>query len=114
MIYNINNKKGFNLKDNSVLQDSIERKRKENEANEFVSSISQFINGAQASEIEKVAELMTYNHPTLQQDFMRFFMSFVDFMSQNKKVDNRNIDSVLLSIEIMREIPDSDRNLRKL
>ena len=107
-------KEVFILKDNSILQSRIAERNKESRVDEFAYFMSDFINGANSSEIKGVASKMANSHPTLQQGFMKLFMDFVESMSESNKVDNRNIDSVALAIEIMREIPESDRTLREI
>lgn len=53
-----------------------------------------------------VAETMAYNHPTLQQSFMRLCLKFIKKMSEKKYWDGRNEASVKTAQKIMEAFGD--------
>lgn len=62
--------------------------------------INRFSNGA------TLAEKLANNHPTLQQNTMRFFVAFVRAMAANEWPDDRNRASVNLAKELVRQWGD--------
>ena len=97
-----------------ALRDSV--KRKEEEGKEFGASIMRFINKTNSSslEIKSAIHVMANDHPTLQQDLMRFFLMFIEELSNKDATDLRNKDSINLAKEIIKEVSESDRILRRI
>jgi len=94
-----------------ALKSSVNRNSEDGE--EFGASIMSFINriNHNSSEMKSAIHVMVNDHPTLQQNLMRFFIMFVEELAKKDTVDLRNQDSVELAREILREIPDVKRNL---
>ena len=94
-----------------TLKHSVNRKLEDGQ--EFGASIMSFINRVNhnSSEMKSAIHLMANDHPTLQQNLMRFFLMFVEELAKKDAVDLRNQDSVELAKEILRKIPDVTRNL---
>lgn len=59
-------------------------------AKELAREISNFVNGASNSEIKELAELMSHDHPTLQQLTMGLSVEFIKKMSEKVYPDQRN------------------------
>lgn len=51
-----------------------------------------------------LAEKMAYNHPTLQQNFMRMCYIFIKMMAEKSYYDDRNKNSVEYAREIMDKV----------
>ena len=62
-------------------------------AEELAEALSSFVNGASSTQVEKLAELMANDHPTLQQSKMRLACLFVEQMANKSYVDGRNKSS---------------------
>lgn len=54
-----------------------------------------------------VAEKMAFNHPTLQQSFMRLCMTFIKLMAEKAHFDARNENSVKMAKRIMEAVTDT-------
>lgn len=61
---------------------------------ELAKEISNFVNGARPAEVKELAELMSQDHPTLQQNTMGLVAHFIQLMQRKAYVDLRNRDSV--------------------
>lgn len=61
---------------------------------ELAKEISNFVNGARQGEIKELAELMSQDHPTLQQNTMGLVAHFIQTMQRKSYTDARNQDSV--------------------
>ena len=59
-------------------------------AEELAEALSTFVNGASSNQVEKLAELMAQDHPTLQQSKMRLACLFIEEMANKQRVDARN------------------------
>jgi hypothetical protein len=70
-------------------------------AEELAKEISNFVNGAGVTEVEKLAELMSQDHPTLQQSKMRLACMFIEFMANKPYVDARNEQSKTIAIAMV-------------
>jgi hypothetical protein len=70
-------------------------------AEELANEISNFVNGASVTEVEKLAELMSQDHPTLQQSKMRLACMFIEFMANKAYVDARNEQSKSTAIAMI-------------
>jgi hypothetical protein len=57
---------------------------------ELAEAISRFVNGASSDKVEKLAELMAQDHPTLQQNKMRLACLFIEQMVNKPYTDARN------------------------
>jgi predicted short-subunit dehydrogenase-like oxidoreductase (DUF2520 family) len=62
-------------------------------ADELAREISNFVNGASVNEVEQLAELMSKDHPTLQQSTMRLACLFIEVMAKKAYTDARNKQS---------------------
>ena len=62
-------------------------------AEELAQAISSFVNGANYTQMEKLAKLMANDHPTLQQSKMRLVCIFIEQMVNNQHTDARNEDT---------------------
>jgi hypothetical protein len=62
-------------------------------ADELAREISRFVNGASITEVDRLAELMAQDHPTLQQSTMRLACLFVEQMASKQYTDARNEQS---------------------
>ncbi|MFY4731193.1 hypothetical protein [Nitrospira sp. BLG_2] len=74
---------------------------RDQEAKDFADQFSRFVNGMGRRD-RVVAELMAKDHPTLQQNYMRFFMLYCEEMAKQKYTDLRNEASVNLAKEIVK------------
>jgi len=63
------------------------------QAKEIAKDISNFVNGARPSEVKQLAEEMSNDHPTLQQNTMGLVMEFIQKMASKNYVDARNESS---------------------
>lgn len=70
-------------------------------ADELAREISNFVNGASFTEISKLAELMSQDHPTLQQSTMRLVCLFVEQMANKGYTDLRNDQSKKTAIAMI-------------
>ena len=59
-------------------------------APELAKEISNFVNGARPSEVKELAEQMSKDHPTLQQNTMGLALKFIQNMAGKNYVDARN------------------------
>ena len=57
---------------------------------ELAEALSRFVNGASSNQVEKLAKLMSEDHPTVQQSKMRLACLFVEQMANKPYVDARN------------------------
>jgi hypothetical protein len=57
---------------------------------ELAKEISNFVNGARPAEVKQLAEQMSNDHPTLQQNTMGLVMEFIQKMAGKNYVDARN------------------------
>lgn len=57
---------------------------------QLAEEISNYVNGASSSEVKRLAELMSQDHPTLQQSKMRLACAFIEQMANKPHVDGRN------------------------
>lgn len=57
---------------------------------ELAKEISNFVNGARSEEIKELAEKMSQDHPTLQQNTMGLVAAFIQAMANKSYVDARN------------------------
>ena len=62
-------------------------------ADELAREISNFVNGANIDEVERLVELMAQDHPTLQQLKMKLVCMFVEQMASKQYTDARNEQS---------------------
>lgn len=62
-------------------------------AEELAKDISNFVNGARPAEVKRLAELMSNDHPTLQQSTMGLCLEFITAMANKNYTDARNEDS---------------------
>ena len=62
-------------------------------ADELAREISNFVNGANIDEVERLVELMAQDHPTLQQLKMKLVCMFVEQMANKSYTDARNEQS---------------------
>lgn len=70
-------------------------------AEELAREISDFVNGAGINEVEKMVELMTQDHPTLQQSKMRLACLFIEKMANKEYTDARNAQSKKTAIAMI-------------
>ena len=70
-------------------------------ADELAREISNFVNGAGITEMDKLAELMSQDHPTLQQSTMRLVCSFIEQMANKGYTDARNEQSKQTAIAMI-------------
>lgn len=70
-------------------------------ADELAKEISRFVNGASSNEVERLAELMSQDHPTLQQSTMRLVCLFVEQMANKSYTDLRNEQSKKTAIAMI-------------
>jgi hypothetical protein len=75
--------------------------QQEKEAKDFAYQLSSFVNGMGRRD-RVVVEVMANDHPTLQQNFMRFFIAFCEEMAKKNYSDGRNVASVNLAKEIIK------------
>lgn len=66
-------------------------------------AISNYVNGFGMHRLNKLAELMTNDHPTLQQGKMRLFVAFVREMAKKQYTDARNENSVALAKKLVKD-----------
>lgn len=57
---------------------------------ELANAISNFVNGADINQVDKLTDLMLKDHPTLQQSKMRLVCMFIEKMANKTYVDARN------------------------
>ncbi len=62
-------------------------------ADELAREISNFVNGAHIDEVERLVELMSQDHPTLQQSKMKLACMFIEQMASKQYTDARNEQS---------------------
>jgi len=62
-------------------------------AEQLAQEISRFVNGARDNEMEQLAELMSNDHPTLQQSKMKLACMFIEQMANKSYTDARNEQS---------------------
>ena len=62
-------------------------------AEDLGKEISNFVNGARGEEVKELAEKMSNDHPTLQQNTMGLVLDFIQKMANKKYVDPRNAAS---------------------
>ena len=62
-------------------------------AEQLAQEISRFVNGARETEMEQLAELMSNDHPTLQQSKMKLVCMFIEQMANKSYTDLRNEQS---------------------
>jgi hypothetical protein len=70
-------------------------------ADELAREISNFVNGASITEVDRLAELMSQDHPTLQQSTMRLVCLFVEQMANKSYTDLRNEQSKQTAIAMI-------------
>lgn len=70
-------------------------------ADELAKEISRFVNGASITEIDRLAELMSQDHPTLQQSTMRLACLFIEQMANKNYTDARNEQSKKTAIAMI-------------
>lgn len=68
---------------------------------ELAQAISSFVNGASNDKMEKLAELMAQDHPTLQQNKMRLACLFIEQMADKSYTDARNETSKKTAIAMI-------------
>jgi len=73
----------------------------EEEAKEFADKFSRFVNGMGRRD-DAVVKMMANDHPTLQQNYMRFFLLFCEEMTKKTYADARNEASVKLAKEVVK------------
>jgi hypothetical protein len=78
-------------------------------AEELATEISRFVNGANVNEVEKLADLMTNDHPTLQQSKMRLFCMFIENMANKSYTDARNDESKKVANAMIRGFKDHSK-----
>jgi len=71
-------------------------------ADELAREISNFVNGAGRDEMDKLAELMAQDHPTLQQSKMRLVCLFIEQMATKSYTDARNEESKKTAIAMVK------------
>lgn len=71
-------------------------------AEELAREISDFVNGAGKNEMDKLAELMAQDHPTLQQLKMKVVCLFVEQMANKSYTDARNEESKKTAIAMVK------------
>lgn len=76
-------------------------KKLHDEAEEFARTFSKFVN-RMGNNKEEVIRRMVNDHPTLQQNYMRFFIEFCQEMAKKEYTDARNEASVKLAREILK------------
>jgi hypothetical protein len=62
-------------------------------AQDLYNDISRFVNGARPAEVKELAQLLSNDHPTLQQSTMGLCLQFIKAMADKSYVDARNEDS---------------------
>jgi len=77
----------------------------------MASLMSDFVNSMDEEPAKEAAELLSRTHCTLQQNFMRFCLAFIEHMANKPYTDLRNEASAKLARTIIVEIPDSERYL---
>ena len=78
-------------------------------AEELATEISRFVNGANVNEVEKLVDLMTNDHPTLQQSKMRLFCMFIENMANKSYTDARNDESKKVANAMIRGFKDHSK-----
>jgi hypothetical protein len=75
-------------------------------AHEMADIISRFVNSADHAELRTLGDLLAYDHPTLVQNKMRVFASFVATLAQREQTgfyDMRNEASVKWAAKIAKD-----------
>lgn len=70
-------------------------------ADELAREISNFVNGSNIDEVERLVELMSQDHPTLQQLQMKLVCMFVEQMANKSYTDARNEQSKKTAIAMI-------------
>ena len=78
-------------------------------AEELATEISRCVNGANVNEVEKLVDLMTNDHPTLQQSKMRLFCMFIENMANKSYTDARNDESKKVANAMIRGFKDHSK-----
>ena len=78
-------------------------------AEDLAQEISRFVNGASIDQMEKLVELMSNDHPTLQQNKMRFACMFVEQMANKSYTDARNEQSKIVANAMIRGFKDHSK-----
>jgi hypothetical protein len=79
-------------------------------ADELAREISNFVNGASFDEVSKLAELMSQDHPTLQQSKMRLVCLFIEQMAKKPHTDLRNEQSKKTALAMIEGHKKSAKN----
>jgi len=78
-------------------------------AEELAQEISRFVNGANNTQMEELAELMANDHPTLQQNKMRLACLFIEQMANKSYTDARNEESKKIANAMIRGFKDHSK-----
>lgn len=70
-------------------------------AEELNREISNFVNGARKPEVKELAELLSKDHPTLQQSTMGLAVHFIQQMANKEYTDPRNTDSKQMALAMI-------------
>lgn len=73
-------------------------------AQELFNEISRFVNGARPAEVKELAQLLSNDHPTLQQSTTGLCLNFLKAMAEKNYTDARNADSKEHAIAAMEGI----------